>query len=410
MNLEKTDPEITKLIDKEKIRQESVLNLVASENYVSAAVREASGSVLTNKYAEGYPRKRYYGGTRVIDEIEQLAIDRAKKLFGAEHANVQPYSGTNPNLAVYFAMLEPGDKAMAMNLQAGGHLSHGSPMSISGKIFNFVQYGVNLETELLDYAEIEKLAKKEKPKLIVAGASAYSRLIDYKRFREIADSVGAYLLVDMAHIAGLVAAKVIPSPIPHAHFVTSSTHKTLRGPRGGLILCREEFAEKIDKTLFPGLQGGPLENIIAAKAVAFEEASKPEFKTYSENIIKNAKSLSSALEKEGFRIVSGGTDNHLLNIDFGAEGLTGKEAESILEQVNIIVNREVVPRDTRKPYIASGIRLGTSVVTTRKMGEAQMSKIAQLVSKALNSKDDQNKLNLILSDVTELTMQFLLRD
>ncbi len=410
MNLEKTDPEITKLIDKEKLRQESVLNLVASENYVSAAVREASGSVLTNKYAEGYPRKRYYGGTRVIDEIEQIAIDRAKKLFGAEHANVQPYSGTNPNLAVYFAMLEPGDTAMAMNLQAGGHLSHGSPMSISGKIFNFAQYGVDLETEQLDYDEIEKLAKREKPKLIVAGASAYSRLIDYKAFREIADSVGAFLLVDMAHIAGLAAARVIPSPIPYAHFVTSSTHKTLRGPRGGLILCKEEFAEQIDKTLFPGLQGGPLENIIAAKAVAFEEAAKAEFKTYSENIIKNAKSLSESLEKEGFRIVSGGTDNHLLNIDFGSEGITGKDAETILESVNIIVNREIVPRDTRKPYIASGIRLGTSVVTTRKMGEAQMKTIAQLVAKALKSNGEQDKLNSIRSEVTNLTMQFLLPD
>ncbi len=410
MEIEKTDPVIAKLINKEKLRQESVLNLVASENYVSVAIREASGSVLTNKYAEGYPRKRYYGGTAVIDEVEQLAIERAKKLFGAEHANVQPYSGTNPNLAVYFAVMEPGDTAMAMNLQAGGHLSHGSPMSISGKIFNFVQYGVNLETELLDYSEIEKIAKKEKPKLIVAGASAYSRLIDYKRFREIADSVGAYLLVDMAHIAGLVAAKVIPSPIPHAHFVTSSTHKTLRGPRGGLILCKEEFAEKVDKALFPGLQGGPLENIIAAKAVALEEAAKPKFKIYAENIINNAKSLAENLEAEGFRIVSGGTDNHLLNIDFGNDGLTGKEAESILESVNIIVNREVVPRDTRKPYIASGIRLGTSVVTTRKMGQEQMKTIAQLVAAALKSKDDQAKKTSILNDVTDLTMQFLLPD
>lgn len=410
MEIEKSDPEIAKIINKEKLRQESVLNLVASENYVSQAIREASGSVLTNKYAEGYPRKRYYGGTAVIDEVEQLAIDRAKKLFGAEHANVQPYSGTNPNLAVYFAVMEPGNKALAMNLQAGGHLSHGSPMSISGKIFNFVQYGVNLETELLDYDEIEKIAKKEKPKLIVAGASAYSRLIDYKAFREIADSVGAYLLVDMAHIAGLVAAKVIPSPIPHAHFVTSSTHKTLRGPRGGLILCKHEFAEKVDKALFPGLQGGPLENIIAAKAVALEEAAKPEFKIYAENIINNAKSLAENLEAEGFRIVSGGTDNHLLNIDFGSDGLTGKEAEGILESVNIIVNREVVPRDTRKPYIASGIRLGTSVVTTRKMEQEQMKTIARLVAVALESKDDQAKKTSIINEVTDLTMQFLLPD
>ncbi len=408
MNLEKTDPEIAKIIDKEKKRQESVLNLVASENYVSQAVREATASVLTNKYAEGYPNKRYYGGTSIVDEVEQLAIDRAKKLFDAEHANVQPYSGTNPNLAVYFSVLEPGDKALAMNLQAGGHLSHGSPMSISGKIFNFVQYGVNLETELLDYDEIERLAKAEKPKLIVAGASAYSRLIDYKRFREIADSVGAYLLVDMAHIAGLVAAKVIPSPVPHAHFVTSSTHKTLRGPRGGLILCKEEFAEKVDKTLFPGLQGGPLENIIAAKAVAFEEAAQPEFKTYAENVLNNAKALAKSLKEQGFRLVSGGTDNHLLNIDFGDEGLTGKEAEAILESVNIVVNREVVPRDKRKPYIASGIRLGTPTVTTRKMGEGEMKTIAELISEALKSSTDPEKQKTILSKVTELIYQFLL--
>src|SRR3989344_7695256 len=378
MMLEKIDPELSKIIEKEAKRQKSVINLVASENYVSKAVREASGSILTNKYAEGYPKKRYYGGTRVIDEVEQLAIDRAKKLFKAEHVNVQPYSGTNPNLAVYFSVMEPGETAMAMNLQAGGHLSHGSPMSISGKVFRFVQYGVNLETELLDYNKIETIAKKEKPKLIVAGASAYSRLIDYKAFRTIADSIGALLLVDMAHIAGLVAAGVIPSPIPHAHFVTSSTHKTLRGPRGGMILCKEEFAEKVDKMLFPGIQGGPLENIIAAKAVAFEEASKPEFKTYSLQIIRNAKALADELAKEGFRIVSGGTDNHLLNIDFGEKGMTGKDAESLLEEANIVLNREVVPRDTRKPYISSGIRLGSPTVTTRGMKENEMRKTAKI--------------------------------
>lgn len=395
MNLEQTDPELSQLIEKEDKRQKSVLNLVASENYVSKAVREVSGSILTNKYAEGYPKKRYYGGTRVIDEIEQLAIDRAKKLFNAEHVNVQPYSGTNPNLAVYFSVLEPGDSAMAMDLQAGGHLSHGSPMSVSGKVFRFVQYGVNLDNELLDYDEIESLAKKEKPKLIVAGASAYSRLIDYKKFREIADSVGALLLVDMAHIAGLVASKVIPSPVPHAHFVTSSTHKTLRGPRGGMIICKEEFAEKVDKMLFPGFQGGPLENIIAAKAVAFAEASQPEFKTYSEQIIKNAQTLASELEKLGFRLVSGGTDNHLLNIDFGPDGLTGKEAEEKLEEVGIVINREVVPRDTRKPYIASGIRLGTPTVTTRGMTEPEMKTIASLISQTLKGENfDQVKKNV----------------
>lgn len=410
MNLEKTDSEVAKIISKEKNRQETVINLVASENYVSAAVREATGSILTNKYAEGYPGKRYYGGTSVIDEIEQLAIDRAKKLFSAEHANVQPYSGTNPNLAVYFSVLEPGDKALAMNLQAGGHLSHGSPLSISGKIFNFVQYGVNLETELLDYDEIEKTAKVEKPKLIVAGASAYSRLIDYKRFREIADEVGALLLVDMAHIAGLVATGVIPSPVPFAHFVTSSTHKTLRGPRGGLILCKAEFAEKVDKTLFPGLQGGPLENIISAKAVAFEEASQPDFKTYTENILKNAKALAESLETEGFRLVSGGTDNHLLNLDFGPEGMTGKEAESILEKVNIIVNREVVPRDIRKPYISSGIRLGSPTVTTRGLSIKEMPQIARLISKALKNSNSENVLEEVSQEVKKITEKFLLPD
>ncbi|HSX58113.1 MAG TPA: serine hydroxymethyltransferase [Candidatus Saccharimonadales bacterium] len=407
MDLGQTDPKLLILIEKEEVRQKKVLNLVASENYVSKAVREASGSILTNKYAEGYPKKRYYGGTGVIDEIEQLAIDRAKQLFGAEHANVQPYSGTNPNLAVYFAAMEPGDTALAMNLQAGGHLSHGSPMSISGKVFRFVQYGVNLDSELLDYDEIETIAKKEKPKLIVAGASAYSRLIDYKKFREIADSVGALLLVDMAHIAGLVAAGVLPSPVPYAHFVTTSTHKTLRGPRGGMILTKEEFAEKVDKMLFPGMQGGPLENIVAAKAVAFEEASKPEFKTYSEQIIKNAQALSTELKSQGFRVVADGTDNHLLNLDFGSSGQTGKEAEALLEEVGIIINREVVPRDTRKPYIASGIRLGSPTVTTRGMKEAQMKEIAELVAATLKQTLSSAE---IIKSVAELVEAFPFQD
>lgn len=404
--LEKTDPQLNEIIKNEEKRQKSTVNLVASENFVSTAVREATASVLTNKYAEGYPKKRYYGGTKIIDEVEQLAIDRAKKLFGDVHVNVQPYSGTNPNLAVYFAMLEPGDTALAMNLQAGGHLSHGSPMSVSGKIFNFVQYGVDLETELLDYDQIEKLAKETKPKLIVAGASAYSRLIDYKRFREIADQVGALLLVDMAHIAGLVASGVIPSPVPHAHFVTSSTHKTLRGPRGGMILTKPEFAERVDKMLFPGFQGGPLENIIAAKAVCFEEASKPEFKVYCENILKNAKKLADSLEKEGFRLVSAGTDNHLLNIDFGEEGLTGKEAEGLLEEVNIIINREVVPRDTRKPYIASGIRLGTSVITTLGLGEDDVAQVASLISQILKNPGDEKTKNSVRQSVSEITKKY----
>lgn len=407
MDLNQIDPELAKIIDQEDKRQQSVINLVASENHVSKAVRQASGSILTNKYAEGYPKKRYYGGTTVIDEVEQLAIDRAKKLFGAEHVNVQPYSGTNPNLAVYFSVLEPGETAMAMNLQAGGHLSHGSPMSVSGKVFRFVQYGVNLETELLDYDEIEKIAKKEKPKLIVAGASAYSRLIDYKKFREIADSVGALLLVDMAHIAGLVASQVIPSPVPFAHFVTSSTHKTLRGPRGGLIICQEEFAEKVDKMLFPGFQGGPLENIIAAKAVCFAEAAKPEFKDYSLQVIKNSQALSEGLKAENFRLVSGGTDNHLLNIDFGENGLTGKEAEAMLEEVGIIINREIVPSDRRKPYIASGIRLGSPTVTTRGMKETEMKLIAKLIAKVLNKNTD---LQTVKAEVKRLVTSFPFSD
>ncbi len=405
MTLEKTDPEIAEIIKKEEMRQSEVINLVASENYVSLAVREASASVLTNKYAEGYPGKRYYGGTKYIDEVEQLAIDRAKKLFDAEHANVQPYSGTNPNLAVYFAVLETGDKVLAMDLAAGGHLSHGSPMSVSGKLFNFVHYSVNKETETLDYDEIEKLAQHEKPKLIVAGASAYSRLIDYKRFREIADNVGALLLVDMAHISGLVAAGVIPSPVPSAHFVTSSTHKSLRGPRGGFILCKEEFADKVDKALFPGLQGGPIENLIAAKAVAFEEAAKPEFKDYCQQILKNTKVLSESLQKEGFKIISGGSDNHLFNIDFGSEGLTGKEAERMLEEVGIVVNREITPFDTRKPYIASGIRLGTPAITSRGMKEVQMKIIASLTSQVLNKQTSS-----VAKEVLNLAQKFPVQD
>lgn len=410
MELSKTDKELSDIINREEKRQSETLNLVASENHVSRAVREASSSALTNKYAEGYPKKRYYGGTSIIDEVEQLAIDRAKKLFGAEHVNVQPYSGTNPNLAVYFAVLEPGDTALAMNLQAGGHLSHGSPMSISGKVFRFTQYGVNLESELLDYDEIEKIANAEKPKLIVAGASAYSRLIDYKAFREIADSVGALLLVDMAHIAGLVASGVIPSPVPFAHFVTSSTHKTLRGPRGGLILCKEEFGEKVDKTLFPGIQGGPLENIIAAKAVCFFEASKPEFRVYAEQVLTNAKTLASQLEQNGFRLVSAGTDNHLLNIDFGSDSFTGKEAESWLEKAGIIVNREMVPRDTRKPYISSGIRLGSPTLTTRGFQENEMRQVANLITSVLKSRGDEKMLQEVAKDVIFLTNKHPFQD
>ena len=406
MELEKTDKEISELIKKEEKLQAEVINLIASENYVSKAVREATASVLTNKYAEGYPGRRYYGGSEVIDEIEQLAIDRAKKLFGAEHANVQPYSGTNPNFAVYFSLMETGDTALAMGLKEGGHLSHGSPLSISGKLFNFVHYGVGPKTELIDYDQVEELAKKHRPKLIVAGASAYSRLIDYKRFREIADEVNASLLVDMAHIAGLVAAKVIPSPVPYVDFVTSSTHKTLRGPRGGLILCKEEFASQVDKALFPGLQGGPMENQIAAKAVCFAEAGSPEFVSYSKQVIKNAQVLANELNKAGLKLLTGGTDNHLINLDFGSGGPSGKEIEEALGKIGIVVNREMTPTDTRKPYIASGIRLGTPAVTTRGIKEAEMIQIGKIVVEAIKNPNDPKAYSSLQSKIKEISSKF----
>ena len=370
------DPEVYGACDLELKRQQHNIELIASENIVSKAVLLAAGTVLTNKYAEGFPAKRYYGGCQYVDIVENIARERAKKLFGAEHANVQPHSGANANLAAFFALVNPGDTVMGLNLANGGHLSHGSPVNVSGKYFNIVPYGVSDQTEMLDYDDILKVAESCKPKMIIAGASAYSRAIDFKKMREIADKVGAYLMVDMAHIAGLVAAGLHQSPVPYADVVTTTTHKTLRGPRGGLILCKEELAAKIDKAVFPGTQGGPLMHIIAAKAVAFGEALKPEFKAYQEQIVKNAQVLSKALLREGFKIVSGGTDNHLMLIDLRPFGITGKEMEKRLDEVHITVNKNAIPNDPEKPFVTSGIRVGTPAVTTRGFKEEEMQKIA----------------------------------
>ena len=378
-NLRVEDFETYDAIMKELNRQRNKIELIASENFVSDAVMEAMGSYLTNKYAEGYPSHRYYGGCEYVDIVEDLARDRVKKLFGAEHANVQPHSGAQANMAVYAAVLQPGDTVLGMNLSHGGHLTHGSKVNASGKLYNFIPYGLNEETGRIDYDEVERLALENNPKLILAGASAYARVIDFKRFREIADKVGCYLMVDMAHIAGLVAAGLHPNPVEYADFVTSTTHKTLRGPRGGLILCREKYAQAIDKAIFPGTQGGPLMHVIAAKAVCFKEALKPEFKTYQEQIIKNAKALSEALLALGFNLVSGGTDNHLMLIDLRNKGITGKELETRLDDVGITVNKNAVPFDTEKPSITSGIRIGTPAVTTRGFKEEDMREIAKLI-------------------------------
>ena len=375
--LEKFDKEVFDACNAELARQQGNIELIASENIVSEAVLLAAGSVLTNKYAEGYPGKRYYGGCMCVDVVEDIARDRAKKLFGAEHANVQPHSGANANLAVFFALLNPGDTVLSMNLAHGGHLSHGSPVNISGKYFNIVSYGVGDDTGRIDYDKVREAALECKPKLILAGASAYSRTIDFAKFREIADEVGAYLMVDMAHIAGLVAAGVHPSPVPYADVVTTTTHKTLRGPRGGLILCREQYAKQIDKAVFPGTQGGPLMHIIAAKAVALGEAMTDEFKDYQKQIVKNAKVLCDALKEAGFRIVSGDTDNHLMLIDLRPFGITGKEMEKRLDEVHITVNKNAIPNDPEKPFVTSGIRVGTPAVTSRGFKEAEMFKIAQ---------------------------------
>ena len=402
--LKNYDAEVAAACHSELERQQHNIELIASENIVSKAVLLAAGGVLTNKYAEGYPGKRYYGGCEYVDVVENIARERAKKLFGAEHANVQPHCGASANLAVFFALLNPGDTVMGMNLQQGGHLSHGSPVNISGKYFNVVPYGVNDETEMIDYDEMRRIALECKPKMIIAGASAYSRIIDFKRCREIADEVGAYLMVDMAHIAGLVAAGLHPSPVPFADVVTTTTHKTLRGPRGGMILCREEFAKQIDKAVFPGTQGGPLMHIIAAKAVALGEAMTPEFKEYQTQIVKNAKTLCGALIDEGLDIVSGGTDNHLMLLKLIKNGITGKELEKRLDKVHITANKNTVPNDPQSPFITSGVRLGTPAVTTRGFKEPEMLKIAKWISDAVN--DFDNSKERIAAEVSELCSHF----
>lgn len=394
MNLEKLavcDPEIAAAIGEELGRQRNKIELIASENFVSPAVMEAMGSVLTNKYAEGYPGHRYYGGCEYVDKVETLAIERAKKLFGAEHANVQAHSGANANTAVYFAFLQPGDTIMGMNLSQGGHLSHGSPVNISGKYYNVVPYGVTHETERIDYDEFARIAREAQPKLIVAGASAYPRVIDFERMAEIAHSVGAIFMVDMAHIAGLVAAGLHPSPVPYADIVTTTTHKTLRGPRGGLILCKEKYAKQIDKAIFPGVQGGPLMHVIAAKAVALGEALKPEFKEYAKQIIANCQALAEGLIAEGFRLVSGGTDNHLLLVDVRGQKMTGKTAEHLLDEVGVTCNKNTIPFDTESPFVTSGIRLGTAAVTTRGFKEADMKEVAAIIGLVLNNPEDAEK-------------------
>ena len=386
-NLEREDEQIAHLVQKEKERQENSIELIASENFVSKAVMEAMGSYLTNKYAEGYPSKRYYGGCHVVDEVEDLARERVKKLFGAEHANVQPHSGSQANMAVYFSILEPGDTVLGMDLSHGGHLTHGSPVNFSGRLFNFVSYGVDKETETINYETVRELALKHKPKLIVAGASAYSRIIDFKTLREIADEVGAYLMIDIAHIAGLVATGLHPSPVPYADFVTSTTHKTLRGPRGGLILCKEKFAKALDKNIFPGIQGGPLMHIIAAKAVCFKEALEPSFKTYMEQVVKNAHVLAEALESYGFKLVSNGTDNHLILVDLTNKDITGKDAEILLDSIGITLNKNTVPNETRSPFVTSGVRIGTPAITTRGFKEEEMKEIASIINDAIKEKD-----------------------
>ena len=401
-NVKRDDKEIYDLINKELKRQQDGIELIASENIVSEAVMEAMGSYLTNKYAEGYPGKRYYGGCHVVDEIEQIAIDRAKELFGAEHANVQPHSGSQANMAVYFSVLEPGDTVLGMDLSHGGHLTHGSPVNFSGRLFNFVSYGVDKETEMIDYDNVRKIALENKPKLIVAGASAYSRIIDFPKLREIADEVGALLMVDMAHIAGLVAAGVHPSPVPYADFVTSTTHKTLRGPRGGLILCKEKYAKLIDKNIFPGMQGGPLMHIIAAKAVCFKEALEPSFKEYGAQVVKNCKRLAEELVKRDFNIVSGGTDNHVFLVDLHNKEVTGKETENLLDRVGITLNKNTVPNETRSPFVTSGVRIGTAAVTTRGFKEEDMVVIAEIIDEAIKNRENDEALEGLKAKVKAL--------
>lgn len=386
-NLEKSDLEVANIIEEELERQQNGIELIASENFASKAVMEAMGSYLTNKYAEGYPDKRYYGGCHIVDKVEDLARERAKKIFGAEHANVQPHSGSQANMGVYLSVLELGDTVLGMSLSDGGHLTHGSGVNFSGKLYNFVSYGLDKETEMIDYENVRELAIKHKPKLIVAGASAYSRIIDFAKFREIADEVGAYLMVDMAHIAGLIAAGVHPSPVPYCDFVTSTTHKTLRGPRGGLILCKEKYAKIIDKNIFPGIQGGPLMHVIAGKAVCFKEALEEDFVEYQKQVVKNAKVLAQSLEEYGFKIVSGGTDNHLMLVDLTNKDVTGKEVENLLDTVGITLNKNTIPNETRSPFVTSGVRIGTPAITTRGFKEEDMKEIAGIINEVIENRN-----------------------
>jgi len=404
--LRKQDPQVAEAINLELGRQRDKIELIASENFVSRAVMEAMGTVLTNKYAEGYPGRRYYGGCEYVDIAENIARDRIKEVFGAEHANVQPHSGAQANMGVYLAILQPGDTVLGMNLSHGGHLTHGSPVNFSGLLYNFVEYGVDQENHRINYDDVRAKALEHKPKLIVAGASAYPRTIDFAKFREIADEVGAYFMVDMAHIAGLVAAGLHPNPVPHAHFVTSTTHKTLRGPRGGLILCKEEFAKAIDKAIFPGVQGGPLMHVIAAKAVAFGELLQPEFKQYAQNIINNAHAFAEALQAEGLTLVSGGTDNHLVLIDVRNLGLTGKVAEHLLDEVNITTNKNTIPFDPESPFVTSGVRMGTPAVTTRGFDEAAMKEVAAIIALTLKNPEDASKHEEARSRVAALCARF----
>ena len=404
VNLKNEDKEICDLMEKELKRQREGIELIASENFASEAVMEAMGSHLTNKYAEGYPSKRYYGGCEIVDEVEEIARNRAKNIFGAEHVNVQPHSGSQANMAVYFTILEPGDTVLGMDLSHGGHLTHGSPVNFSGKLFNFVSYGVDSETETINYENVRELALKHKPKLIVAGASAYSRVIDFEKFKEICDEVGAYFMVDMAHIAGLVAAGEHPSPVPYADFVTSTTHKTLRGPRGGLILCKEKYAKALDKNIFPGMQGGPLMHIIAAKAVCFKEALEPAFKTYMKNVVLNCKVLGDELVKYGFKLVSNGTDNHLILVDLTNKDITGKEAENLLDSIGITVNKNTVPNEKRSPFVTSGIRIGTAAVTTRGFDVDAMKEIASIINDAIENRN--SNLELLSERVKSLCAKY----
>jgi glycine hydroxymethyltransferase len=406
LTLRGVDPDIAALIEREQQRQQENIELIASENFTSPAVMEAQGSVLTNKYAEGYPKKRWYGGCENVDAVEQIAIDRARQLFGAEHANVQPHSGSGANMAVYFAMLKPGDKMLTMDLTHGGHLTHGNKANFSGKFFDIVHYGVRKEDERIDYDQLAKLAREHRPKMITVGASAYPRIIDFERMGQIARDVGAYLLADIAHVAGLVAAGIHPSPVPHADFVTTTTHKTLRGPRGGLIMCREKYAKEIDSQAFPGIQGGPLMHVIAAKAVCLLEAAQPLFKEYQAQIVINAKALAAGMQRNNYRLVSGGTDNHLMLVDVGARGLTGKDCQTALDEAGITVNKNTIPFETKSPFQASGIRLGTPAVTTRGMKEAEMAAIADMISEVLMDIKNLDTLKKVRQRVRELTASF----